>query len=469
MNLTKKILLWLFSSAIVSYTWVFAAWIDHFEVEFNLDKAMVGESLDLTIEAVDKNNETVLDYNGTILIFSESDPEAELPSELSENTYVFSASDQWVIKFENSVIFKEAWLQDIHIYDLNDDSVFWIAEAEIDEKVELQNIDIDIITPENGLTIWKNTIWVSWTTKKNHKVTILLNWSNEFVVTSNSDWIYEKTVDNLKDWENTFKSMVYDSEWNVIGESEEVTLTVELNSLNIKSINVTPENVDPEDSYQIEVITNSKLDEVSVIINDVLTTLEETTSWVYTAKLVWEKEAWIYKIDIKIKDELWHEKTELWAASIKINEIELTSASSTWANDNNNEVIVIDEDAKECSDNEDLKISWLKLVELKTKSILTWNRIADVESYNVYIKSESWEFELITNVTEPKFQVEITWDEIKYNHFAVKAVWENECWDTFEWTLSDATKVKTGPELLILFVLSLLIGWGILVMKQKNA
>jgi hypothetical protein len=46
------------------------------------------------IEAADKNDVTVKDYNGTILIFSESDGNAELPSALDQNTYTFMSSDQ---------------------------------------------------------------------------------------------------------------------------------------------------------------------------------------------------------------------------------------------------------------------------------------------------------------------------------------------------------------------------------------
>lgn len=468
MNLTKKTLIAFLASTICSFTWVFAAWIDHFEVEFNPNAAKVGESLDLTIEAVDKNNETVLDYDGTILIFSESDPEADLPSALEENTFTFSASDQWKIKFENSVIFKEAWLQDIHIYDLNDDSVFWVAEAEIEEEVEIKSLDIDIITPEDWLTIGKNSIWVSWTTQKNHKVKIILNDTEEFEVTSNNDWIYEKTVDWLADWDNQFKAQVFDADWNMVGESDEVQLRVELDSLNIKGVSVSPEAVDPENSYEVEVVANPKLDEVNVIINDVLTKLDETSPWVYTAKMYWEKEAWVYKIDVKIKDELGHEKTELWAASITVNEVELLAATSSGTE----EEVVDDpflESTLECTENKDLKISWLKLVELKTKSILTWNEVEEAESYNVYKKLENWEFELIINVTDSKFEVEITWEEIKYNFFAIKAMWKNECWETFEWTLSDATKVKTGPEILILFLISLLVGWFMFIKKQNNA
>ena len=99
MNLTKKTILSIIGTILLWFTSVQAAGIDHFEVKLTPENAKVGEALDLEIEAVDKNNNLIDDYDWTILIFSESDPEAELPSALEENTYTFSASDQWKIKF----------------------------------------------------------------------------------------------------------------------------------------------------------------------------------------------------------------------------------------------------------------------------------------------------------------------------------------------------------------------------------
>ncbi len=98
MKILNKILLPICVIGLTSFSSVFAWWIDHFEVRLEPKDAKVWEALDLTIEAVDKNNAIVSDYNWIILIFSESDPEAELPSVLEENTYTFSDSDQWKIK-----------------------------------------------------------------------------------------------------------------------------------------------------------------------------------------------------------------------------------------------------------------------------------------------------------------------------------------------------------------------------------
>ena len=479
MNFPKKLILAFLAYSMFSFTWVFAAWIDHFEVTFFPDTVKVWEALDLTIEAVDKNNVTILDYEGTILIFSESDPEAELPSELDENTYTFQTSDQWKIKFENAVKFKNSWLQNIHIYDLNDDAVFWVAEANITKNDVESNIDIEIVSPDNGLTIWENLISVTWTTQKNHQVKIIVNWSEIFDTTSNNDWIFEKIIDNLNDWDNTLSAQVLDSDLNIVWETEIKNIRVDLSTLNIKNVKVTPESVDPESSFEIEVITNPELTEVSIIINDILIILSETKSWVYVAKTYAPKDSWVYKLDVKIKDELGHEKTELGTASLRVNEIELeaagegTGASEGTGDGEGSEGIgdgegTWDEDKIVCENNSN-NITWLKLTELKTKSVLVWDKLDDVESYNVYKKISNWKLELVENVNEAKYEVEITWDKIKYDFFAIKAICVTASWELYEWALSDATKVKTGPEILILFFLSLMIGWFLFINNKKRA
>jgi hypothetical protein len=130
------------------YTSVFAAGIHQFNVTLSSEAVQAGESLDLIIQAVDKNNEVVSDYNGTILIFSESDPEAELPSALEENTYTFSAADQGMVKFENAVSFKKSGKQDLYVYDLDDETVMGVAETDVAKEVTPTTAEIELISPE---------------------------------------------------------------------------------------------------------------------------------------------------------------------------------------------------------------------------------------------------------------------------------------------------------------------------------
>lgn len=455
MNFWKKLIL----ATIINLfwiSWVLAASVDHFNVTLSPKAAKVWEALDLTIEAVDKNNTTVTDYTWMILVFSESDPWAELPIVLEENTYLFKATDQWKIVFENAVKFFEEWEQNINIYDFNDDTIFGIWEANITKDEWAEKIWIEILSPENWLTIWVNKIKISWTTEKNHQVKIILNSKQDFTSTSNNEWVFEKDLTNLVAWDNIIIAKVLNADWDIVWESKEVKVKVEKSNLSLINVKVNPEEVDSEWQFEIEVTTTPKLREVNAVINDVISKLKETKDWVYTEKLFAPKDEGTYKIDIILKNDLWNEEKELWAASIKVRKVVLESAEVTENTDNN-------------SDKKDLKITWLKLVELKTKSILTWDKLEDAKSYNVYKKFDNWELELIENVVEPKFEVEIVWEEIKYEYFAVKALAETGSWEIYEWDLSEATKIKTGPEMLILLIISIFITWLYLVSKQKRA
>jgi len=55
----------------------------------------------------------------------------------------------------------------------------------------------------------------------------------------------------------------------------------------------------------------------------------------------------------------------------------------------------------------DLTITDIKVTELKTKSIVTWKDLADAESYNIYKKIAENKIELIENVSEARFEVDI--------------------------------------------------------------
>ena len=432
-----------------AFAWV----VDHFEVLLSTDKANIWDSIDITIKAVDKDNNLVSDYDGSILVFSVSDPEASFPNELKWNSYSFSAADEWEIKFENSVIFNNSWLHDISVYDLEDDEVMWVAELEISEEIIEKDIEINILSPEDGLTIWEKTINISWTTKKNHKVLIITNWTNEVITTTNSVWTYEKEIANLNDWENTLQAKILNADDVVIWESETVTINIEASKPRLKSFKYTPsENIETETEIDVELIANLWLTEVNIIVNDTITKLEDSEGkWVYTWKITTPKEAWDYSIDVVMKDELWHEVKELWAESITVKQIELQVASEP-----------VEEEQK------DLTITWLKVVTLKTKSVLTWDEIEWVESYSVFQKLEDDTLELIDTSTEPKFEVAITWDEVKYDYFLIKATAKTSSWILYEWDLSKAVKVKTWPEIFILLLISILI-WSLIFFTKRKA
>lgn len=459
----KKLFIPIFTFWLLSFTSVFAWWIDHFEVKLNPDETNIWEAVDLTIEAVDKNNEIVENYDWVILIFSESDPEAVLPSSLEDNTYSFASSDQWSIKFENAVIFNNEWRQDLYVYDLDDDTVLWVWEILINKVEVIENLDISIISPENWLVIWENSINISWLSNKNHNIEIIINNEETISTTTNNEWIFEYEITWLVNWENTIKANILDSDWKIIWESEIVEIEVNANQPQLKNIALTPESVEIESSYEIEIITNNSVTNASVIINENIIELNKDSNeeWLFRTNTYSPSQEWNYSIWVILKDELWHEITELGAWNIVVTKPELNVPIE--------EVLVETENPVEEIITQDLTIKWLKVIELKSKSVLSWDEIEWVEWYNVYKKNEDESLELIEKVVEPKFEIEFGSDEIKYEYFAIKAISKTWSWEMYEWSLSDATKVKTWPETIILLLISLMIGGLLFFTKSKKA
>ena len=451
---------------------VFAAELDHFVVELSPKKAKVWEAMDLTIKAVDKNWAPVTDYQGTVLIFSNTNPEASLPIVLKDSTYTFTESDQWVRKFENWVKFTKPWKQDINVFDFKDEKFTGKDEAEISDAAWAGKQEITFISPEEWLTIWELKIKVSGSTVKNHKVKLIVNKTEKYDLTSNNNWVFEKDVENLKNWENVFQAQVFDSDDKVIWETNELKIKVETNWLFVKSLKLIPEEVFVEAPYSIELIANTWLKEASVVINDTVITLKESWEGVYKWNSTAPKKAWTYKVDVNLVNDMWHKFNELWVTSLKVKEL-----NSSLDKEKKEEPEPKEEPKKEAftwkmssasSERDPLKITWLKLVELKTKSILTWDKLQKAKSYNVYKKNAEGWLDFITTVQEPKFEVAIQWEQVKYEDFYVRANGEDEK-GKYEWLLSDPTKIKTWPELLIILLVSLFFAWMYLIFKWKKA
>ncbi len=440
-----------------------SAALDKFEVILGQSSAEVGQSLDITITAVDKNGETVTDYEGSILVFSESDASADFPNDLSENSYTFETSDEWKVKFENAVKFSAAGTQDIHVYDLNDENILWVVEVDIEEKQAAQELEISIYTPEKWLTIGKDTVKVSWWTSKNHQVKIILNGDKEITTTSNNDGIFEKEVENLIEWENSLQVFVLDSDENEVGASEKVMVKVNSNAPELKQIKITPSGeVDPETEISVEVYSSPGLSAVQVILNDIITLLNEWEDGLYRGSVIAPKEPGFYHIDLILKDDFGHETQELKSESITVKEtLNLTSAPTKDSG-----IAEPTEDLNAAN----LNITGLKLTWLKTKSILSWDKIKAATSYNIYKKTNDGKLELIDNTIEPRYEIAIVWEEIKYNEFAVKAMTNANNGETIEWDLSEMTKVQTGPTELLLLLLAMILGLGFMMfMKAKKA
>ncbi len=458
-----KSFLFLLSFCIVSPSFAAGA-LDHFEVILWKETAKVGEALDITISAVDKNNEIITTYTGDILVFSESDKEAQFPNDLAENSYSFTTSDTGSVKFENAVQFQNAGNQDVYVYDLNDENILGLAEVTITENEAAANLDIEINSPENGITIGKNTIKISGTTQKNYQVRIVVNKGEWIFTTSNGDGVFEKEIENLQQGANSIQAFVLNADDEVVGESEAISIKVDASLPSFKSISITPEgSVQADELITIQVVSSIGLTEVTAIVDDAITVLEEGRDGIYTGKTRAPKKDGRYGVDIIMKDEFAHEVREANAATLIVDGVALNAAATE-----EKPTVIETINSTETPTELNLTITGIELTELKTKSILTWDAVADASSYNIYKKISENQIELIENVEEARYEIDIIGDEMKYDDFAIKAVWMTASGQTIQWDLSEMTRVQTGPELYIMLALLAFLMTGWVFYLRKN-
>jgi len=464
MKLYIKILTFFCSSLLLTSTYA-AGPLDYFEVVLGREAAMVWEAMDITISAVDKNWEIITDYTGDILVFSESDAEAEFPNELAENSYSFTNVNEWSVKFENAVKFKNPGVQDVYVYDLNDENILWVAEVTISEQEAESNVEITILSPEKWVTLWSNSITVSGTTKKNHQVRIIVNNDQDLFTTSNADGVFEKNIENLTQGTNSIKAQVLNSESEKIWESELIDIKINSSAPEFKRITITPTwKVEQWSDITIEVVSNAWLSEVKAIINDIITKLSEWKDGIYTAATKAPWDVWEYPVDIILADEFANESSEKNVETLII--IEKTPELTAWGEEP--EIVEIVSDTPKNTELE-LDIKNIEVTELKTKSVITWDAPKDAESYNIYMKVDENKVELLENILEPRYEIEITGEEIRYDYFSIKALWKTSSWETIQWDLSEMTKVKTGPELIVLGFVAILLSAGFFYFRRETA
>ena len=438
--------------------------VDHFSVTLSPSTAHWWEALDLSIEALDKNDNVVTDYLGSILVFSETDNEAHFPTVLQDSSYQFEIADEWSVTFENAVVFENHGPQSLSVYDLDDDTIWGEWNVEILKKEIISDAPISIIAPENKVILSESDITISGSTQKNHAVEVIVNGTDVYDATSNSDGLFEVAVSGLSDGKHILIAKILNADKDVIWESTPVDIQINASLPVFKSFDAKPglTDLDPWSEIELIVLASSWLTQVQAIFKDTVEVLSEISEGLYTKVIYVPEESGIYTIDIYLEDELSNNTRVQWVASLEVKA--LTAAPV---------IVVEDEVVPEVKN--PLEIQNLKLVELKTKSILSWDPVETAESYNiykVYVADENGELatnlELLLTTTESQIEIPIVGDEIKYESFAVRAQAKTESGEElYEWDLSEAVKIKTGPESYILFLIAFLLGWLFLYHKKQ--
>jgi hypothetical protein len=80
--------------------------------------ARVGEAIDISLRAIDKDNKTVTAYRGSV-IFNTDNIGDTIPA--PGKTVAFTADDNGEKKFSKGIVFKKSGKQKIFVYDVSDE------------------------------------------------------------------------------------------------------------------------------------------------------------------------------------------------------------------------------------------------------------------------------------------------------------------------------------------------------------
>ncbi len=286
----------------------------------------VGENFSVTITAIDADGITVTDYTGTVR-FSSTDASATLP-----NDYSFLAEDLGEHSFSLAVKFVTPGEQMLSLNDIDQFSVTGEATIEVsteDISVDLgddfvtddfaRDGDFTLISPASG-TYSADTIEIQGEADYGYYAITYLNnieaerteieFENTFQATLTDvlDGDYELYVDIVE--LDATEPEVDDAEILLVIESSDMEmLTIDTTAPEIVSISAAPVGeLQGGELITVTVLTESTLQEANLLFESQLTPLlETTTAGKYEAEIVMPEEVGSFTLDVILMDQLGNE------------------------------------------------------------------------------------------------------------------------------------------------------------------
>ena len=269
----------------------------------------VGEAVDVTVKAVDKDGKTVTSYRGSI-IFNTDNIGDTVPS--PGKTITFTADMNGEKTFSKGLIFKKSGKQKLYVSDISEDI---IGEITINVDPEWSNSTggdqvISIITPENGTKITGETVMVSGKTRKNSKISLALNGQDAGTVISDESGIFTKNITGITQENNILIAKLLDGSNSPIATSPEIKFGRQVTTVATYGLTIAPSStVEVSSPIEITVDATPGLSELTVSLDGSILTTKETTSGKYTISTIAPQNAGTYKLSISQKDALGQAKT----------------------------------------------------------------------------------------------------------------------------------------------------------------
>lgn len=282
--------------------------------------AVVGEAFDVTVKALDSNNQIATDYRGSIVFTTDWLPDT-LP--MPGRPIVFTEEDQWEKKFSKWVIFKKPGKNKLFVLDVNSDisGEIIISTEEWRSNNITDSETVTIISPTKDAKIIDSKVIISGTARKNSKLSINLNGSDAGNVVTDDSGTFSKEITGINQENNIVKVSLLDADNNVIGTSEEVKFFKTSESSSIYNLTILPSNeVETSASVTLTVEAVKWLSEVDIELDWSIIKAKETSDGKYSATTSAPLKAGEYPINVTAKTITNQTSTKEKIATLKVKE-----------------------------------------------------------------------------------------------------------------------------------------------------
>lgn len=266
--------------------------------------AKANEAIDITVRAIDRDKKTVTKYAGSIIFISDTFGDV-VPS--PGKAIAFTQEDAGQKKFSKGVIFRSAGKQKIYVADVDNSSdIVWEVTVTVEPADPgtgpSPTETVTVVTPVQGSKITENMVVVSWKTKKNSKVSILLNGQDKGTAISDDTWLFTKTLSDISQEKNILQVQLLDGTNNILAKSPDIVFDKVVETQGFYNIIITP-GTTVEASSQINILVEGDVGMtwVSVTIDGSVITLTEAESGKYSASIPAPAVAGEYPVDVSMK------------------------------------------------------------------------------------------------------------------------------------------------------------------------
>jgi hypothetical protein len=249
--------------------------------------AKANEAIDVTVRAIDKDKKTVTSYRGSVIFISDTFGDT-VPS--PGKSIAFTQEDAGQKKFSKGVVFRSTGKQKIYVADVDHSSdiigeTTVTVESAATTGTDTSTETVTIVTPVKDSSITSDMIAVSGKTKKNSKVSFVLNGKDMGTAITDESGLFTKTLSGATQDKNLLQVNLLDGSNAIIAKSEEIIFSRATSTAGFYNIVVTPSTtVDVSTPITILVEGDAGMASASVGIDGSLVTLQENQPGKYSTQ-----------------------------------------------------------------------------------------------------------------------------------------------------------------------------------------